>query len=79
LTNSEVSALMESIPPNKLQYVTVDLPACDVIRQSEGRFFDFSWWFWSREGSKKVIFFLLLWIKFSFVTWQDIYVPLHEL
>ena len=33
LTNSEVTALMESIPPNKLQYVTVDLPACDAIRQ----------------------------------------------
>ena len=35
LTNSEVSALMEIIPPNKLQYVTLDLPACDTIRQSD--------------------------------------------
>lgn len=37
LTNSEVSALMESIPPNKLQYVTVDFPADDTIKQSDLR------------------------------------------
>lgn len=33
LSNSEVSALMESIPPNKLQYVTVDFPGVDSIKQ----------------------------------------------
>lgn len=37
LTNSEVSALMESIPRNKLQYVTVESPSSDTIQQSDLR------------------------------------------
>ncbi|ONK57515.1 uncharacterized protein A4U43_C09F1290 [Asparagus officinalis] len=35
LSNSEVSALMESIPPNKLQYVTVDVPSCETMKQAD--------------------------------------------
>lgn len=37
LTNLEVSVLLGSIPPNKLQYVTVDFPSSDTIRRSNPR------------------------------------------